>query len=319
MKHDCDEATIEIELAGPPRFSRNPVIRRIIKKEDNKSSFTINGKTASRAQVLKLAQSFSIQIDNLCQFLPQDKVSEFAKLTPVQLLQSTQRAAAAPEMLEWHENLKNLRSEQKKLQMDNKGDVDLLANLRNRQEMQRADVERMRQQIQIKRKIEILESFRPVAKYREYSEQYKITKANKERLQQELNELKDELEPSLRAVNSKESYCSQISDVIKHKKREIEKADSAASKLESKIEQFENSMKDLSAQVEAEKKSGRQQRQQDRKIHQTLESLKRQMDEAPDEFDVDAYNEQIVGFSDILLWVFTNHSTERETARSERD
>lgn len=92
-------------------------------------------------------------------------MSEFAALTPVELLHSTQRAAAGPEMIEWHESLKKLRAEQKKLQLDNQSDKDLLANLENRQEMQRVDVERMRQRAQIKRKIEMLEHLRPVIQY----------------------------------------------------------------------------------------------------------------------------------------------------------
>lgn len=301
VKNDCDEATIEIELAGPPRHSRNPIICRTIKKEGNKSSFTINGKTASRTQVLKFAQSFSIQIDNLCQFLPQDRVSEFAKLTPIQLLESTQRAAAAPEMIKWHEDLKGLRSEQKKLQMNNKGDLDMLENLQNRQEMQRPDVERMRQRVQIKRKIEILKGFRPITKYKEFKELFEAAKANRQRLEEELAQLNAELEPAMQAVNSKEQYCSRITEVIKHKKREVERAVSVASKFESKIDQYENSMKDLSAQIEAEKKAGRQHRQEEYKNQQSLEGLRRQLNEEPVEFDVDSYNEQIVGVSVWLL------------------
>lgn len=319
VKNDCDEATIEIELAGPPRYSRNPIICRNIKKEGNKSSFTINGKTASRMQVLKFAQSFSIQIDNLCQFLPQDRVSEFAKLTPIQLLESTQRAAAAPEMLKWHEDLKVLRSEQKKLQTNNKGDLDTLANLQNRQEMQRPDVERMRQREQVKRRIEIMEGFRPITKYKEYRELFQAAKEDRQRVEGELEHLKAELEPALQAVNSKERYCSQITEVIKHKKREVERAVSVASKLESKIEQFETSMKDLSAQIEAEKKAARQHRQEDYRNQQSLESLRRQLNEEPVEFDVDFYNEQIVGVPPQTLRASTNIRIERETGTIERD
>lgn len=294
MKHGCREAHIEIELAGPPRFRRNPIICRTIKREGNKSSYTLNGKTVSRSHVLKLAQSFSIQIDNLCQFLPQDKVSEFAALTPIELLHSTQRAAAGPEMIEWHENLKDLRNEQRKLQTDNKNDRDLLANLQNRQEMQRADVERMRQRAQVKRKIEILEGVRPITKYKEYRRHFNEAKENKNALEQELQQLKADLEPALRAVNSKQEYCSQIDEVLRHKKREVSRSDSAASEVATKIEQYESTMKDLDAQIEAERKSGYKHRQEMHKIENSLERLRRQLEEAPAEFDIDSYNEQIV-------------------------
>ena len=113
MKHGTREAVIEIELKCRPGEEQNHVIRRQIKREGNKSVFFIDGKQATLKAVQELVRSFSIQIDNLCQFLPQDKVCEFAALSPVELLNSTQRAAAPPEMLEWHDGLKLLRTKQK--------------------------------------------------------------------------------------------------------------------------------------------------------------------------------------------------------------
>ncbi|KAB8231912.1 P-loop containing nucleoside triphosphate hydrolase protein [Aspergillus alliaceus] len=294
VKHGCREATIEIELAGGARFRQNPVVSRTIKRDGNKSSFTLNGKPVSRNQVLKLAQSFSIQIDNLCQFLPQDKVSEFAALTPIELLSSTQRAAAGPEMEEWHNDLKKLRAEQKKLQTDNKGDKDLLANLENRQEMQRADVERVRQRAQIKRKIEMLELVRPVTKYKEMHANFNQMKRKKDEISRELETLKAELEPALRAVNAKQQYCLQIEDVIKYKKARIDEAERTASNLGKKIEQHEDSIKDLDRQIESERKSYGHSKEEQTKVQQSINKLNRQFNEEVIEFDAHWYNEQIV-------------------------
>ncbi|EAW08837.1 DNA repair ATPase SMC5 [Aspergillus clavatus NRRL 1] len=293
VKHGCREATIEIELAKGPQLRRNPIVCRTIKREGNKSSFTINGKQASRSQVLKLAQSFAIQIDNLCQFLPQDKVSEFAALTPIELLNSTQRAAAGPEMIEWHDSLKKLRAEQKKLQMDNQSDKDLLSNLENRQEMQRGDVERMRQRAQIKRKIEMLEAVRPITRYTDGLAAYKEKQKERQRLEREYEDLKAELEPALRAVNAKQDYCSRLNEVVKHKERSIEQADRAAVEIVKKIEQFDDAMKDLNGQIEAEKKTGQNYRQEATKIQQAINRLNRELNEEPAEFDINSYNEKI--------------------------
>ncbi|KAI9933870.1 hypothetical protein ASPWEDRAFT_35838 [Aspergillus wentii DTO 134E9] len=293
VKHGCREAIIEIELAGGARFRRNPVVSRTIKREGNKSSFTLNRKPVSRTAVLKLAQSFAIQIDNLCQFLPQDKVSEFAALTPIELLHSTQRAAAGPEMVEWHDDLKKLRAQQKKLQMDNQGDKDSLTNLENRQEMQRADVERMRERAVIKRKIEILETLRPIARYRQHHEELKNMKQKKDELLRELEQLKTDLEPALRAVNAKQNYVLQLHEVEKHQQGIVDEADAKATKLGKKIEQYENSMKDLGSQIDAEKKSSTNYKQEAGKIQQNINRLTRQLNEEGIEFDVDWYNEKI--------------------------
>ncbi|KAL2846220.1 P-loop containing nucleoside triphosphate hydrolase protein [Aspergillus pseudodeflectus] len=293
VKHGCREATIEIELAGGPKFSRNPVVTRTIKRDGNKSTFTLNGKPANRNQVLRLAQSFAIQVDNLCQFLPQDKVSEFAALTPIELLSSTQRAAAGAEMVEWHENLKTLRSEQKRLQADNQGDKDLLQNLEERQEMQRADVERMRQRALIKKRIELLEECRPIVLYKTMHRQFDQLKLDKDSCHRELEMLKAELEPVMRSVNEKQEYCMQLEAAIKHKQRGVDAANKAATDIGRKVEEHEQNMKDLESEIEAEKKSSTALRNEALKIKQTINRLTRQLNEEPVEFDPDWYNEQI--------------------------
>lgn len=160
-------------------------------------------------------------------------------------------------MIEWHESLKKLRAEQKKLQLDNQSDKDLLANLENRQEMQRVDVERMRQRAQIKRKIEMLEHLRPVIQYREARNELNQKKTEQRRLRKELEDLEAELAPALRAVNVKQDYCSKLDEVVKYKKRCFEQADRDAMEIVKKIEQFDDALKDLNNQIEAEKKQAR--------------------------------------------------------------
>ncbi|KAL4977925.1 P-loop containing nucleoside triphosphate hydrolase protein [Aspergillus desertorum] len=293
VKHGCREATIEIELAGGPKHTRNPVVTRIIKREGNKSAFMLNGKSVSGSHVKKLAQSFAIQVDNLCQFLPQDKVSEFAALTPIELLNSTQRAAAGAEMVELHENLKSLRAEQKKLQSNNQSDRDLLANLENRQEMQRADFERVRQKAQIARRIELLQMVRPLVLYRHLVEQGKALKEERNVSQRELEVLEAQLKPVMSSSEQKREYCMQLEAVVKHQQRAVERADRTATELNRKIEQYEQNMKELDAEIEAEKKSAAKSRQEGAKIAQTIKTLTRQLQDNPVEFDADWYNKQI--------------------------
>ncbi|KAL4782696.1 P-loop containing nucleoside triphosphate hydrolase protein [Aspergillus varians] len=293
VKHGCREAIIEIELAGGPKFPQNPIVTRTIKREGNKSTFTLNGRPATMKEVLRLAQSFAIQVDNLCQFLPQDKVSEFAALTPIELLNSTQRAAAGAEMVELHEDLKRLRAEQKSLQTNNQVDKDLLSNLEDRQEMQRADVERVRHRAQIKKQIEVLELVRPIVKYKELHGQFEALRQEKEGCERELEVLEAELEPVMRSVKDKQNYCMQLDAVIKHKERAVEMAERAATVIGKKVEQYEQSGKDMEAEIEAEKRSAVNYRQEASKITQQINKLNRQLNEDPIEFDADWYNERL--------------------------
>lgn len=47
----------------------------------------------------------NIQLDNLCQFLPQEKVVEFSKMTPEELLLSTEKAIGDGSLAEMHAKL----------------------------------------------------------------------------------------------------------------------------------------------------------------------------------------------------------------------
>ena len=42
--------------------------------------------------VEKLCEDLNVQLDNLCQFLPQDRVTAFAGMKPEEMLQETEKA-----------------------------------------------------------------------------------------------------------------------------------------------------------------------------------------------------------------------------------
>ncbi|KAL8824374.1 MAG: hypothetical protein Q9191_005097 [Dirinaria sp. TL-2023a] len=293
VKHGCQDALIEIELAGDGTFKRNPVVQCKIARDGNKSTFTINGKTASRKQVQELARHFSIQIDNLCQFLPQDKVVEFAAMTPVELLRSTQRAVAPQEMLDMHENLKELRKQQKMVEAENNSNQETLTNLETRQRMQQADVERMRERNEIKRRIEFLERSRPIWQYRDARAAHEEAKNKKVVAAKELDELEAEVEPSLRAVNAKQAYQDQIEAAIKERGHIVKQAERTADATDQKIKGLCDRLKELGHEREAEANGGKKSRSDVARLQGSITRLKKQMEEPPPELDVSSFNEQI--------------------------
>ncbi|EQC41215.1 hypothetical protein SDRG_01190 [Saprolegnia diclina VS20] len=99
VKHEQDSGFTEVELF----FSTgNVTIRRTIYR-DNRSTWKLNGRDVGQNKVKSVLQESAIQIDNLCQFLPQDKVGEFSRMTPVQLLKATQAAIGDGELAEQQE------------------------------------------------------------------------------------------------------------------------------------------------------------------------------------------------------------------------
>lgn len=293
------------------------MITRTIKRDGNKNVYTLNRAPSGWKEVRKLAQSFAIQVDNLCQFLPQDKVSEFAALSPIELLHSTQRAVAGPEMVEWHNGLKTYRSEQKQVEIDSRADREMLKNLEDRQESQREVVLRMRERDVIKYKMELLEFIRPVVEYRDYHAEFLALKERKAAIDQAYDRLKLEVEPALRSIKAKQEYSEQITAAKQYRKEQVEKLSRIAETRGKKIEDLKGSIKALDNDIEAERKSGQKHKQEATNASQTIARLKREYEEEPVEFDPDHYNERLVrGTHETLRVPFPladPYVTERET------
>ncbi|XP_022652249.1 structural maintenance of chromosomes protein 5-like isoform X2 [Varroa destructor] len=104
IKFGCSHAELEIELFQP---QANKIIRRTI--HDRGSDWKINGIPCSQNEVCKEVSKMNIQVDNLCQFLPQDRVADFVKMTPQELLVNTENAVGSAMLIENHEKLKSLQ------------------------------------------------------------------------------------------------------------------------------------------------------------------------------------------------------------------
>lgn len=294
MKHGCQEAGIEIELQGDgKRGQRNIVIRCTIRREGNKTVFSVNGKPQGKKAVVELCRSLSIQIDNLCQFLPQDKVVEFAAMTPVELLRSTQRAVASQEMIEMHEELKEFRRKQKDVQARAAVDQDTLNNLQHLHRMQEADVERMREREQIVKRVSMLEASRPFPAYRIARLQRNEARGKWREAQTELTKLENDVEPSMRAFNEKAHYKGQIETVVGERKAAITKADKQADVIEKKFKDLQDKHNELVGGHSAELNSGKTLKKDLARLELSIINLKKQMEQQPSEVDVAAYNERI--------------------------
>lgn len=295
VKTGCREATIEIELQKDHRARRNPIIIRIIKKENSKSTYNLNGSVVSGKSIQELARSMNIQIDNLCQFLPQDKVVEFAAMTPVELLQSTQRAAAGPEMLRHHEDLKKLRAHQREVLINSKDDREVLANLESRQDMQRDDVERLKQRDEIKRKVAWMEKCRPIPKYAAAKAKVKEARDRRNILTAELKALTRELAPALRRVNERQNYEKEVRKTLHDGHEIFDKADRTAENVLKKATDLDRKLHDFDSMTEAEKRGIKTKREDRNRIRGIISRIQKQMEEEPEPFDPRAVNDKMVG------------------------
>jgi DNA repair exonuclease SbcCD ATPase subunit len=64
-------------------------VRRVIQSDSRTSKWYMNGRTSSQAEVKHLMRGMNIDVDNICSFMPQDKVGSFTQLSPQGVLQKT--------------------------------------------------------------------------------------------------------------------------------------------------------------------------------------------------------------------------------------
>ncbi len=115
IKYGRSKATIEIELNNTQ--GKNFTIRRYIYK-DNKSDWFLNERPVKLKDIEDVVSSLNIQVNNLCQFLPQEKVAEFARLDTYALLESTEKAVGGNELYQRHQDLKENSRESYELERD---------------------------------------------------------------------------------------------------------------------------------------------------------------------------------------------------------
>jgi chromosome segregation ATPase len=294
VKHGAKKAMIEIELArDPAKQARNPVIKTKILRENNKVEYYINDKKETKKRANELARSFSIQVDNLCQFLPQDRVVEFAALSPVELLAQTQRAAAPEQMTEWHQQLKEMRKEQKTSEGAKSRLAEDLGRLENRQRMQQADVERLRERTELQERLEAYQKFKPFPAYSVAKQKHVEAKELKKDAERELRRLNREMAPRLAAMQSKAHYVETADNAVQQRHRLVKRTEDDTANKYQQLERKAAELAGIDNELQSGNTSIKQTKQRIPEINRTITSLKSAMEIAPEPVDTAAFNEQI--------------------------
>jgi chromosome segregation ATPase len=292
VKNGSEEAEIEIELAAAPGMATNPVVRRLIRRSDGKTIFWVNNKQSSKAAVLALCKQFSIQIDNLCQFLPQDRVVEFAKMSDVDRLRETQRAAAPKQMVEWHDQLKALRTEEKALETKQQAEKRHLEGLERQQNADREDVERFHQREGLVQKRNCLDKVKPIIELGLLKNEANEAKQNLILARRELDQINADVEPVRQAQHEVELYKSQIENVVKLRKNRLDMIKTQADKVFAKIDQDKQAIEVFKAEIAGEAKSKKDREKVITRTNFEIQGLERLQQHEPVEYDAESFEQR---------------------------
>uniref|UniRef100_A0A4W3I168 Structural maintenance of chromosomes protein 5 n=1 Tax=Callorhinchus milii TaxID=7868 RepID=A0A4W3I168_CALMI len=199
----------------------NLIISREISVSNNQSTWQINGEHATQKMVEEQTSALSIQVSNLCQFLPQEKVGEFAKMSKVELLEATEKSVGPPDMYKFHSDLKHYHEKEKKLEKMCKDKKAALENMEKMNDRNEKDVQRYYEKQRHLDKIKILERKRPWVEYEAARQQHEEVKHLRDQLKQELKGLKEAQAPMTRRIQAIERQCKQQEYKINEKGTEI--------------------------------------------------------------------------------------------------
>ncbi|KAJ6424716.1 hypothetical protein OIU84_025474 [Salix udensis] len=228
VKRGEESGHIKISLRGSTKDEKITIIRRI--DTHNKSEWLFNGKVASKKEVTEIMQQFNIQVNNLTQFLPQDRVCEFAKLTPVQLLEETEKAVGDPQLPIQHRALVDKSRELKTIEMAVTRNGETLNQLQVLNAELEKDVERVRQRKVLLKKAESMKKKLPWLKYdamkADYLKAKEAEKDAKQKLEEAaktLNNLREPIEKQKLEKPQMDAKCKRLSNLIKENaKRRME-------------------------------------------------------------------------------------------------
>eukprot|EP01018_Ginkgo_biloba_P038498 Gb_33241 [translate_table: standard] len=187
VKRGEESGWIKISLRGNTAGEIITITRKMDKQ--NRSDWQINGRTVPKRDVLDIVHKFNIQVGNLTQFLPQDRVCEFAKLSPVQLLEETEKAVGDQELSGQHLALIEKSRDLKKLEITVKQNEDTLNQLKALNAEQEKDVERVRQREQLLQKVDSMKTKLPWLKYDMRKMQYLEAKEKEKEAKRKRDEL----------------------------------------------------------------------------------------------------------------------------------
>lgn len=259
-----DEGTIEIEVVNTNEGEPNPVIVRRLKREGSpKSSFLWNGNPITGKVVRETClREFNISVDNLCTFLPQDRVGSFSGFDSKQLLLETEKSLSSSQSL-YHTHMELIRDQEEMRGGDNRK-----ASLEERYEqleMEHRRLERakvlMEERSLAESQAELLRKKLLWLEFDEMIEKVAEKREAKKALKNQLKERSKDLAPlEVAAREAREQAEHWTSDTNKHgenvrtHQREMEKQSRKYESHDDKIENIIQELVALDAHREVKKK-----------------------------------------------------------------
>ncbi len=255
VRHNCESGWIEITLA-PHKGKETHVLKRVFTSDEgNKKGICyINGRQAKLKELQKLVtEGYNISIDNLCTFLPQDRVGDFSGLTDQQRLIETQKTWAGQLCYQTHQEL--IEAEEKIVQ--SAGQVDTVKKEVDSLQQQLEPMEREKERMEdrkraeeqaklLKQKLVWLDFEDTRTKAVQAKDDKLRAKAEMEAAQKDFQPLRDEVERLGTHVKTAEGVMRNMDATIQRHTADMKKQIDKFNKHDDEIETLMNDIMSLS-------------------------------------------------------------------------
>ncbi|KAF3911214.1 hypothetical protein ABW20_dc0102702 [Dactylellina cionopaga] len=229
------------------------------------------------------------------EFLPQDRVVEFAGLGPIPLLRETQRAAAPPEVLKDHEALKKLRSLEVNLEVELDTDREALTTLEKRQQLLERDVARLRERQAVQEHIKLLENTIPFVQYQNCRADRDILKKEYAKCREQLKEIRKEQEPQTKQIEEAEGIRDELRQWIKEERTSLDSTErDLKTEKETKIEALKIKETEADSKLTVLIDTEKERKVKIDRVKKRILQFEKSLEDDPGPVDTSAYNKDIV-------------------------
>mmetsp|Transcript_45867 Transcript_45867/g.74839 ORF Transcript_45867/g.74839 Transcript_45867/m.74839 type:complete len:983 (-) Transcript_45867:11-2959(-) len=319
LRHGCDEGFVEVHLQnddGKPDI----VFRREFDRREN-DKMRINGKPATFKDARAITNKFNIQVENLCQFLPQDRVCEFAQMNAQKLLLATERAVGTDGMIENHEKLIEYGKQIGGRESTHASDAKDLARLKEMQEKDQAEVQRNKERDILLNRIKEFKRKLPWILASDARDRHEDAKVACEEKHAALQTKLQEMEQYTRPVEELAARKQDLDKETKAIDADMKKVDERRAKLNEQDSKLEGEIDLLQQQIEQSDKSMKDHQNKVQQATDELNKLRQDLEahQIPPQSEVDQVNKAIRDIKDKIMNLQDSKVAEENRRRGENE
>ncbi|GAB1609431.1 structural maintenance of chromosomes protein 5-like [Argonauta hians] len=290
IRYGKSKGSIEIELFNPD--GDNYVIHREISK-NNMSVWYVNGRSANLKAVEEMTVRLRIQVGNLCQFLPQEKVADFSRMSQQELLENTEKAVGSEKMYETHMILKQARSKARNLMQSYDSLVEHLNQEKQKNNHLEQDVENFEEGQRYLEQIEMMKMKKPWLEYEEQRRKYTEIKKVRDEMSKDVEELQTAAAPKKKELQMVQNNLTKTNQQLKNITACIMDTTKSVEKLNKGIETETDKATEVLDDLKYKKQEEEQNRKSVRDLKRHVGTLESQLASIPTNDDNQPAIEQI--------------------------